>query len=369
MSHPLSQLKRVLIMAGGTGGHVFPGLALAASLRARGVEVHWLGTEKGLESRLVPAKGLPLHVVSIGGLRGKGIQTLLAAPFRLLKALYQSRQIIRRIQPDVIVGMGGFVSGPGGMAGWMSRYPLVIHEQNAKAGLTNQLLSRVAKRVLAGFPGAFKANGKVIVMGNPVRVDIESLPLPETRFAEAGGRRLRLLVLGGSLGAKALNEMVPKALALLSDEERPDVLHQCGDKHADETRNLYKSMHLDVKVQPFIEDMASAYSWADVVLCRAGALTVAELCAAGIGALLVPYPFAVDDHQTANADFMVKQHAAVCIQQADLNETCLVEWIRELNDAPDKRLAMANAARKLRYSHVAEKMADVLNDVVMRGSK
>lgn len=355
-------LKRVLIMAGGTGGHVFPGLALATCLQRQGVEVHWLGTDRGLESTLVPDSGFQLHRVSIGGVRGKGLKTLLAAPYRIATAIAQSMRVIRQVKPDVIVGMGGFVSGPGGMAGWLSRCPLVIHEQNAKAGATNKILASFSRRVLEGFPDAFAASPKVMVTGNPVRADIEAMSAPASAMLPQRGR-FRLLVLGGSLGAKPLNDLVPKAMALLGEDVRPEILHQTGGKHLEEAKKSYQSMGVDADIQPFIKDMAAAYSWADMVLCRAGALTVAELCAAGRGAVLVPYPHAVDDHQTANADYMVRGGAAVCVQQAELTQTRLAEMIRGFAQDPAKRVAMAQAAYALRKVQVAETMVSILREL------
>lgn len=359
----MKSLKRVLIMAGGTGGHIFPGLALAHYLRDQQIEVHWLGTSQGLEARLVPEANFPLHLITISGLRGKGIKTLLTAPVKIVAAILQSRRIIKAIHPDVIIGMGGFASGPGGIAGWLLRSPLLIHEQNAKAGFTNKMLAYIAKKVIEGFPAAFKSQPKVMLLGNPVRAEIENLPPPKDRLMPP---RLpfRLLVLGGSLGAQALNEVVPKALAQLKPEERPEVLHQTGDKHFDITKKAYESSNIQVNLIPFIKDMASAYAWADVVLCRAGALTVAELCVAGLGAVLVPYPFAVDDHQTANANFMVKEGAALCIQQLELTENRLADILREFSRSPEKRLTMAEAAYQLRKVKVPEKIFDILLEIV-----
>ena len=357
--------KRALIMAGGTGGHVFPGLAVARYLREQGVDVHWLGTQQGLESRLVPEANIPLHFITISGLRGKGMKALLLAPLKLTAAIYQARKVIQAINPDIVIGMGGFVSGPGGVASWLMGRPLVIHEQNAKVGLTNKLLATFAKRVLEGFPTAFKPQAKVRVVGNPVRQEIENLPAPEERFSVNAANKapLKLLVLGGSLGAQALNALVPRTLELLSQEERPEVRHQTGDKHFDAAKNDYESMGIQVTLTPFIKDMAEAYGWADIVLCRAGALTVAELCVAGLGAVFVPFPHAVDDHQTANADFMVKHKAALCVQQAELTPARLADIVREFNGAPEYRLAMAQAAYQLRKVKVAEKIYAICQEV------
>ncbi|VVC76344.1 UDP-N-acetylglucosamine--N-acetylmuramyl-(pentapeptide) pyrophosphoryl-undecaprenol N-acetylglucosamine transferase [Aquicella siphonis] len=363
MTKPIKPLKRVLIMAGGTGGHVFPGLAVARYLHQQGVEVHWLGTRQGLESRLVPEANIPLHLIAIGGVRGKGMRTLLSAPFKITAAVRQSLRVIRHINPDAVIGMGGFVSGPGGVASWLSSRPLVIHEQNAKAGLTNKLLVRFSRRVLEGFPLVFRQQSKVVEVGNPVRHEIETLPPPQERFS-ASLPRLRLLVLGGSLGAQALNAVVPLALSRLAPEDQPEIWHQTGDKHCESTKKSYESMGIDAKVTPFIKDMANAYAWANVVLCRAGALTVAELCAVGLGAILVPFPFAVDDHQTANAEFMVKNNAALCVQQAELTESRLAEILKQFSQSPGKCLEMAQAAYQLRKVNVAEKFYQILCDVI-----
>ena len=358
----MTTLKRVLIMAGGTGGHVFPGLAAARYFRERGVEVHWLGTSQGLEARVVPEDNIPLHLIAISGLRGKGMKPLLMAPYHIFKAVSQSLAVMREVKPDVVIGMGGFVSGPGGVASWLSRRPLVIHEQNAKAGLTNKLLSWIAKRVLLGFPGAFAESRKVMTIGNPVRSDIESIENPAQRLPE-DRKPFRLLVLGGSLGAKALNEMVPHALAKMGEDIRPEVLHQTGDKHFQETKTLYESIGIKANLVPFVKDMAAVYSWADMVLCRAGALTVAELCAAGLGAIFVPFPHAVDDHQTANADFMVKHDAALCVQQKDLTRERLADIVEQFALSPLKRLEMAQAAYRLRHIHVTEKIYAICEEI------
>lgn len=358
----MTGIKTALIMAGGTGGHVFPGLAVANYFRSKGVDVHWLGTSRGLEAKVIPEASIPLHYVNIGGVRGKGIKTKLLAPLRIFNAIYQSWKIIRQVKPDVVIGMGGFVSGPGGVAAWLTRTPLVIHEQNAKAGLTNKLLSLFARRVLQGFPGAFQDKQKVMTIGNPVRDDIEGLPEPKERMPSER-QPLRLLVLGGSLGAKALNEMVPKCLAKMDASIRPEVFHQTGERHFEDTRNIYNSMGLHVNLVPFVKDMAQVYSWADMVICRAGALTVAELCAAGLGAIFVPFPFAVDDHQTANARFMVDHNAALCVQQKDLTQERLVDIVEQFARTPVKRLEMAEAAYALRNTNVAEKIFNICEEI------
>lgn len=356
------ELKRVLIMAGGTGGHVFPGLATADYLRSHGVEVAWLGTAAGIEARLVPEANYPLHLINISGLRGKGFKTLLQAPFKILSAISASRKVMNTFKPDVVIGMGGFVSGPGGFAAMLTGRPLVIHEQNAIAGFTNKLLARIAKRVLMGFPGAFPGMSKAITVGNPVRAAIEEIPAPLVRF-DSERSKMRLLVLGGSLGAQALNKVVPEAMKRLDEKDRPEIIHQTGEKHFADVKNLYDSMGIAGNLSPFVKDMAEVYAWADVVLCRAGALTVAELCAAGVGAVFVPFPFAVDDHQTANAEFMVKNGAAICIQQSDLTPERLADIVREFAHAKEKRVTMACSAYQLRQVHVVKKIYDICREV------
>lgn len=359
----MKPLQRVLMMAGGTGGHVFPGLVVAKFLREQGIEVHWLGTRQGIESHLVSEARFPIHFISIEGIRGKGIKPLLAAPINVSAAVIEASRIIKLVNPDVVMGMGGFASGPGGVASWLNGRPLIIHEQNAKAGLTNKILARLAKKVLEGFPTAFKKQSKVITTGNPVRSEIENLGSPKERLYPPRSS-FRLLVLGGSLGAQALNEIVPRALLELNEKERPEVIHQTGAKHFDKVKDVYESMKIQADLKPFIKDMAGAYSWADMVLCRAGALTVAELCSVGLGAIFVPFPYAVDDHQTANANFMVKKAAALCIQQTELTETRLADIVRQLSKSPEKRLEMAQAAYQLRNANVAKNIFDILCEVM-----
>lgn len=357
-------LKCVLVMAGGTGGHIFPGLALAHHLQAQGIEVHWLGTAAGMEARLVPQANLPLHCIAIGGLRGKGLKTLLRAPFSITRAVWQAQRIIRQVNPDVVIGLGGFVSGPGGIAAWLQRRPLIIHEQNAKAGFTNQWLARIAAHILEGFPQAFKQRRRVMTVGNPVRADIETLPPPQAR-SKALHTPCHLLVLGGSLGAQAINELVPEALVKLSPDVRPMVMHQTGEKHFTSVTAHYDRLGLrDMQVVPFVADMASAYAWADVVLCRAGALTVSELCAAGLGAIFIPFPYAVDDHQTANANYMVKRQAAICVPQQQLTVEVLVDILQKICINPQKRAEMAQAAYQLRHPHVVDDIFKVICDTV-----
>ncbi len=336
MHHP------VIIMAGGTGGHIIPALAVARLLRERGIPVLWLGTPAGMESRMVPEAGFAMAHIEIGGVRGKGWATRLAAPWRLLRAVGQAMTIMRARRPRLVLGFGGFVAGPGGLAARALGIPLVIHEQNAIAGLTNRVLARIANKVLAGYEGAFPAGAEVI--GNPVRADIAALPSPEQRMADRAGP-LRLLVVGGSLGARALNATLPQALALLDPAERPEVWHQAGGKMIDEAWTAYGKAGVAARVEPFIGDMAAAYAWADLVICRAGALTVAELAAAGIGSILVPFPHAVDDHQTHNAAVLARAGAAEIIQQTELTPASLAERLRLLGADRPRVLDMARRAR------------------------
>jgi UDP-N-acetylglucosamine--N-acetylmuramyl-(pentapeptide) pyrophosphoryl-undecaprenol N-acetylglucosamine transferase len=348
--------RPVLIMAGGTGGHVFPALALARLLRADSREVIWLGTRRGIEARVVPAEGIPVEWLSIGGLRGKGLLTLLAAPVRLAQALFEALAVMRRHRPSVVVGLGGFVSGPGGVAAWLRRRPLVVHEQNAVAGFTNRCLARLARTVLTAFPAVFPARLGAIEIGNPVREDIAALPAPAARFAGRGGA-LRILVVGGSLGAARLNLALPPAFAqLLASGVALQIRHQAGERHVDAARAAYQAAQVAAEVTPFIADMAAAYAWADLVVCRAGALTIAELSAAGIGALLVPYPHAVDDHQTRNAAHLVDAGAALCVADRELDAARAAAELAPLCADRGRLLAMAQAARALARPEAAAEL-------------
>ena len=338
------QPLRIVVMAGGTGGHVFPALAVADELRARGVEVSWLGTRLGLEADVVPRAGFPIDYVQVTGLRGKGVLSLLAAPFKVMLALWQSLSILHRRQPSAVLGMGGFVTGPGGLAAWLRRCPLLIHEQNARAGLTNRLLAPLARRVMEAFPDTFAPSAKVLRTGNPLRKSFTDDVAHEAQTDRAD-RALRLLVIGGSLGAVRLNEVVPAALAAMPAAQRPEVWHQAGKRNIATARDTYAAAGIEARLEPFIDDMAAAYRWADVVLCRAGAMTIAELAAAGVPSILVPFPFAVDDHQTANARYLSAQQAAVLLPQPQLTAERLGEILLSLT--PTTLKAMAEAARKL----------------------
>jgi UDP-N-acetylglucosamine--N-acetylmuramyl-(pentapeptide) pyrophosphoryl-undecaprenol N-acetylglucosamine transferase len=348
----------VLIMAGGTGGHVFPALAVAKVLRDRGVAVVWLGVPGSMESRLVPANGFPIEWVRIAGIRGKGLKTALLAPWRIIKAVAQAMGVLRRVRPRSVLGLGGYVSGPGGLAAWLLRVPLLIHEQNAIAGLTNRWLARLATRVLEAFPGSFEPRFHARAIGNPVRADIAALAAPEARFAGRGSRS-RLLVFGGSQGAQRLNSVVPQALARVTPEHRPEVRHQTGERGFEAARAAYAEARVEAEVLPFIDDMAAAYAWADLAVCRAGAMTVAELQAAGVGAIFVPLPIATDDHQTKNAEVMVRSGAARLIQERDLTPERLGELISGLIGDRPGLLKMADAARGSRVIDAAAQLADL----------
>jgi UDP-N-acetylglucosamine--N-acetylmuramyl-(pentapeptide) pyrophosphoryl-undecaprenol N-acetylglucosamine transferase len=356
---------RVMIMAGGTGGHVFPALAVAEELRGRGVEVVWMGTRQGVEAEIVSRAGFEIRWVNVAGLRGKGLLTVLAAPVALLRATIQSLGIVLKIRPRAVLGMGGFVTGPGGLAAWLTRRPLIVHEQNAVAGLTNRILEHLARRALSGFPEVFEGPRSGWV-GNPVRREITALPAPHKRFSNRTGA-LRLLVLGGSLGAVALNETVPQALGGIPPTTRPTVRHQTGRRNIESASSAYRDAAVDGEVVPFIEDMAQAYGWADLVVCRAGALTLAELTAAGVGAILVPYPHAVDDHQTVNARHLSEAGAALLAPQCDLTPESLRQMLEGLTGDRQALLDMAQAARCLARPDAAREVADACLEVTIRG--
>jgi UDP-N-acetylglucosamine--N-acetylmuramyl-(pentapeptide) pyrophosphoryl-undecaprenol N-acetylglucosamine transferase len=349
----MSTQAPVLIMAGGTGGHIFPGLAVAETLRAQGVPVVWLGAAGGMETKVVPAHGIELHTIAVGGLRGKGLKTRLMAPFMLARALLSSLTVLRRLKPRSVLSMGGYVAGPGGIAARLLHRPLLVHEQNRVAGFTNRKLAMHAQRVMAGFADSLP-NAEWV--GNPVRDAIASLSPPAQRMSERNGRP-RLLVLGGSLGARALNLAVPQALASMPGEQRPEVLHQCGNRGIDEARKAYADAGVEARIVPFIEDMAGTYAWADLAVCRAGALTLAELTACGLGAVLVPFPHAVDDHQTRNAEALVAAGAAELIQERDLNTKDLAQRLSSLLGNRAALLAMAEAARTLAKPNAAVDIA------------
>jgi len=350
--------RPVMIMAGGTGGHIFPALAVAQDLMSRNVPVVWLGSRGGMEARLIPDTGIPIAWMKISGLRGKGVISWLLAPFKLMLAMGQALSALRQYRPLMVLGMGGFVAGPGGAMAAMLRIPLVIHEQNSVAGLTNRILSRMANRVLQAFPGSFGTETDIQTVGNPVRENITHVAIPAERMKNPGGQ-FKLLVIGGSLGAQAFNQSLPGAIARLPLSDRPEIWHQAGMKKIDEARAAYKAADVEARVDPFIEDMAAAYSWADLVICRAGALTVSELAAVGVASILVPYPYAVDDHQTGNARYLSDQGAAILMPQSEMSQERLAENILELSRNRQRLLGMAEMARRLSHPDATKQVADI----------
>lgn len=335
--------RKIMLMAGGTGGHVIPALAVARQLRDRGFSTVWLGTRKGIEARLVPAAGIDIEWIPVSGLRGKGRAALLLAPFRLVRAAWSANRAFAKHRPAAVLGMGGFASGPGGLVAWLRRTPLVLHEQNSVAGMTNRILAHFTRSVLAAFPGAFAPEVEAKIVGNPVRDDVVALPAPAERFTGRGGD-IRVLVLGGSQGSRSLNETVPAALASFAG--KVTVRHQCGRQLAETVTQRYHDAGVDVVVESFIDDMAEAYSWADVAICRAGAMTVFELAAAGLAAILVPYPNAVDDHQTGNAEYLAAADAAVILQERDMTAESLAAAFSKMTDRQRLLAMAANARRK-----------------------
>jgi UDP-N-acetylglucosamine--N-acetylmuramyl-(pentapeptide) pyrophosphoryl-undecaprenol N-acetylglucosamine transferase len=340
--------KTALIMAGGTGGHIFPGLAVAEALRATGWRVHWLGAPDSMESHLIPPRGFELHTINFSGVRGKGFVTLALLPLRLLKAFWQSVRVIRQVQPSVVVGLGGYISFPAGMMAVLLGKPLVLHEQNSVAGMVNKILARLADKVFTAFPGVI-ANGQWV--GNPLRTEFLQQAEPEQRFAERSGP-LHLLVVGGSLGAKALNDVVPRAVALLPPLQRPTIVHQSGEKQIDALRANYAAAGVQATLTPFIDNTAVAFAQADVIVCRAGASTVTEIAAVGAAAVLVPFPFAVDDHQTTNARFLSDQGAAKLVQQKDLTAEILADLL--LKSELTSLLSIARKAKNMQKIHATE---------------
>jgi UDP-N-acetylglucosamine--N-acetylmuramyl-(pentapeptide) pyrophosphoryl-undecaprenol N-acetylglucosamine transferase len=350
--------KSVMIMAGGTGGHIFPGLAVAHALKARGIDVVWLGSEGGMETRLVPEQGFAIETLAIKGLRGKGLMSLLKAPFTLAGAVSKAIALMSRHKPDAVVSFGGYTAGPGGVAAYLQGCTLLVHEQNCAPGLTNRLLARIAKKVLTGFPNSFNKVANTTV-GNPVRPEISALAAPEQRYASHGGAT-RLLILGGSQGARAVNALIPKVVAELADRHAFDIRHQSGEKMREETEQAYQLAGIGARVEPFIRDMAEAYAWADVVIGRAGALTVSELCAAGVASILIPLPTAVDDHQAKNAEFLKAHGGGWWFRQDERLEKNLSDALLDLASHPERLLQMAKAARAAALPKAAERTADII---------
>ncbi len=346
----------IMIAAGGTGGHVYPGLAVAKALEARGVQIIWMGTHKGLEARVIPAANIEMAWLNVTGLRGKGLSTLIMAPIRVVMALTQAIAIMIKHKPAAVLGMGGFVAGPGGLIAALMGKPVLIHEQNAVSGLTNRLLSRLAKKILQAFPKTFK---KGITVGNPVRKEIAAIAEPQQRLDNRSDS-FNLLIVGGSLGALALNQTVPAALALLDRSKyKINVLHQAGKSTLETAIQAYENVGIEAEVTAYIEDMAAVYTWADLVICRAGAMTISELAAAGLASILVPYPHAVDDHQTANAAYLADANAAILCPQKTLNATSLANELKALFADRDKIMQMSCQARALAKINATEAVADM----------
>lgn len=355
-----------MIMAGGTGGHVYPGLAVGRYLREHGARVVWMGTRYGLEAKVIPQEGIDIDFINISGLRGKGLFGWMLLPLRLTLAMTQAARLILRNKPKAILAMGGFASGPGALMAWLLRKPLLIHEQNAVAGFTNRVLSVIASRVLCGFPGAFPARPDAIHVGNPVRLDLFSLAAPEQRLESHSGQ-LRILVIGGSQGAQFFNKIIPAAIAAIPEAKRPQVIHQAGPRWLEETKACYSNLISEqqrIEVKPFIENMKEAYDWADVIVCRSGAMTVAEVAAVGLAAILVPFPSAVDDHQTANARFLADRDAAVLIQERDLSAERLAEMFMELHENRQVILEMSQKARSCAMPDATEHVANLCMEVM-----
>jgi len=340
-------MKTILIMAGGTGGHVYPALSVAKSLMNHGIGVVWLGTRSGLESSVVPGEGIDMEWIDVHGIRRSGWLRKIGSPVMLVRAMLQVYTAISRRKPIAVLGMGGFVAGPGGLVAWLMRLPLLIHEANARAGITNRLLAPIARRVMCGFPDTPGLGPRVEWTGNPVREPILSLPIPEERYDNRQDRVLHILVVGGSQGALVLNQVVPEAMAELTPDQRPKVLHQCGRDRAQELFARYRELDIEADVREFIDDMAAAYYQADLVVCRAGAMTVAEICAAGLAAVLVPYPYAAGNHQHINAQYLVSQGAAIALEESDLSANLLARTVKKFQDDRARLLSIAQKARAL----------------------
>ena len=353
----------ILICAGGTGGHVIPGLTIARELEKKGFHIHWIGTKKGIEAKLVKQANINISYISISGVRGKNFLSWLLAPFKLMTSIIESTTLIYKIKPKAVIAMGGFAAGPSGIAAWLLRKPLVIHEQNSIAGTTNKLLAKFSMKILEGFPGSFPKNSKVVLTGNPIRPDFFKLPHPMDRFAKRKVDILRVLILGGSLGAKILNETIPATLSKWTSSTKIAVWHQTGDQNLAQTEKEYKKHGITenvAKIEPFIIDMAKAYSWADIVICRAGALTISELTAAGVGSILVPYPYAIDDHQTVNAKYLGNAGAATIIPQTDFTPNKLLDTLQSFAEKRSRAIVMAQAAFQLSNPKALDNIVDNL---------
>lgn len=353
----------VLIMAGGTGGHIYPGLAVADVLRQQNIPVRWLGADGGMEALTVPKAGIELDLVAISGLRGKGLKRWVHMPLMLIRAVWQARRLLEANRPGCAISFGGYAAAPGGIAAWTKGIPLLVHEQNRIPGLTNRLLVHFSRRILQGFPGTFSEKLSPIDSGNPVRREVAALPEPKTRFAGRTGP-IRVLITGGSQGASILNQVVPAALKILSSFLSFEIHHQAGAQRVDEALEAYALEGVDAEVQPFINDMAKAYAWADLVICRSGALTVAELAAVGVASVLVPFAYAVDDHQTRNAEYLANANAAIILPQNSIDPQVLATTLKPLLSDRGLLFSMANAARQLALPDAAENVAEACSDWV-----
>jgi UDP-N-acetylglucosamine--N-acetylmuramyl-(pentapeptide) pyrophosphoryl-undecaprenol N-acetylglucosamine transferase len=356
-------MSTLMIMAGGTGGHVYPALSVAHELQSDGVDIFWLGTRQGIEARVVPQNKIDIEWISISGIKGKGLLALIAAPLKIIYAMLQTALIIYRRRPQAALGMGGFVSGPGGLMAKLLMVPLVIHESNAVAGLTNKWLAKIANEVLVGFPDVLRKKHHYHYVGNPVRQSIASLPAPDMRLQGRSGN-IHLLIVGGSLGAQVLNETVPAALALMDAAVRPVVCHQAGKGKLKATSEIYQTLGVEAGCSEYIEDMAAAYQWADLVICRAGAMTVAEIAAAGVAAIFVPYPHAIYDHQTHNARFLADKKAAILISQERFSDKTLSSLLVELAGDRSSLVAMSRRARQNALIDATRHVADICNEVM-----
>ena len=359
MAVKMNNKKTLLVMAGGTGGHVFPGLAVADKLKAQGWDVSWLGTKDRMEAELVPKHGYEIDFIDISGVRGNGMMRLIAAPFRILKSILQARKVLKKRKVDLVIGMGGFASGPGGVAAWLQGIPVLLHEQNAAAGLTNRLLSRLCKKVLMGFDGAFTCE-KALLVGNPVREAL--INLPDKKISEQG-TPLKVLIVGGSLGAKVLNDLMPIVMKDLKADEY-QIMHQSGKGHLKQLKNDYAKNNIDADAIEFIEDMDGAYFWADVVICRAGALTVSEVAVVGLPAIFVPLPHAVDDHQTKNAQNLVTKNAAILIKQKDLTKEALNKYLIDFNNNKQLLVEMSIKCKNTAIIDATQRVVAICEETV-----
>ncbi len=352
--------KNVLFMAGGTGGHVYPGIAIAKELESRGYRIHWLGTKNGIESRLVPAEGFSLHLLKIKGVRGKHFLKKVFVPISIIIAIIQAIKIVRKINPACVVGFGGYVAGPGGVAAYLMRKPLIIHEQNTVAGTTNKLLAKMAERVLLAFPGALPGG---VVTGNPVRAEMRKIQNPEQRFNDRQGP-IRILIFGGSLGASAINKLIPNAVKLLRETSEFKIKHQTGKNDSLLVQDAYKKINIDAEVYEFIDDMSAALDWADFVICRSGALTVSEMATVGLGAIYIPFPYAVDDHQTKNAQFVCRENGGHILQERDAKPEVLAKLIKDFFIDRKTLLSMANNALSKAMPNTEKEIANICEEFI-----